>query len=129
MCLGVCVVQSMAVCLMCTDNGPKEEGLVVLENLPYLLQCGVSISSMDLVSPPLLHGAVWSWSLGYPGEVVYACACVCVVCLCVCCVCCVCVCVCVCVWGGLCVCVCLLPMCTFKCIHTDMYRSVHHVYF
>lgn len=47
-------------------DGPKEEGLVVLENLPYLLQCGVSISSMDLVSPHLLGGAVWSWSPGYP---------------------------------------------------------------
>ena len=51
------------------DDGPKEEGLVVLENLPYLLQCGVSVSSMDLVSPHLLGGAVWSWSPGYPGEV------------------------------------------------------------
>ena len=63
---------NLCVSLVCADNGPKEEGLVVLENLPYLLQCGVSITSMDLVSPPLLRGAVWSWSVGYPGEL---CAC------------------------------------------------------
>ena len=42
-------------------NGPKEEGLVSPDNLPYLLQCGVSVSEMDLVSPGLIAYATWSW--------------------------------------------------------------------
>ena len=119
---------NLCVFLVCADNGPKEEGLVVLENLPYLLQCGVSITSMDLVSPPLLRGAVWSWSMGYPGEL---CACMrkcmcmhaCVsarVCVCACMCTCVC---CICVW---CVCACkYVHMSVF--VHTPICH-VPHVY-
>ena len=48
-----------------TDNGPAEEGLVIQENLPYLTQCAVSVSEMDIVSPALIESAVWSWLPGY----------------------------------------------------------------
>ena len=51
-----------------TDNGPAEEGLVVSENFPYLLQCPVTCLQMDLASPDLITSAVWSWAPGYSGE-------------------------------------------------------------
>lgn len=50
------------------DNGPKEEGLVVSENFPYLLQCPVTCLQMDLASPDLMASAAWSWAPGYSGE-------------------------------------------------------------
>lgn len=46
-------------------NGPKEEGLVVSENFPYLLQCPVTCLQMDLASPDLMASAAWSWAPGY----------------------------------------------------------------
>lgn len=51
-----------------TDNGPAEEGLIVPENYPYVLQCPVSISKLDLVSPGLINGSIWSWKQGYSGK-------------------------------------------------------------
>jgi hypothetical protein len=45
-------------------NGPKQEGLIIRENLPYLTQCPVSVSEMDLVSPPLISTAIWTWAPG-----------------------------------------------------------------
>ena len=50
-----------------TDNGPAEEGLITTENMPYLLQCPVTVLKVDLVSPGLLDSAVWSWAKGYSG--------------------------------------------------------------
>jgi hypothetical protein len=46
-------------------NGPEAEGLVIRENLPYLMQCPVTVSEMDLISPPLIAAAVWTWAPGY----------------------------------------------------------------
>eukprot|EP00118_Oscarella_pearsei_P002498 m.10722 g.10722 ORF g.10722 m.10722 type:complete len:569 (+) comp22588_c0_seq1:3-1709(+) len=49
-------------------NGPKEEGLVTPANLPYLLQCGVSVTQMDLISPGLVSYATWSWNETLPSN-------------------------------------------------------------
>ncbi|CAI8033125.1 hypothetical protein GBAR_LOCUS18682 [Geodia barretti] len=46
-------------------NGPEHEGLIIPENLPYLTQCPVTVSEMDLVSPPLVAAAIWSWAPGF----------------------------------------------------------------
>lgn len=54
--------------ILLSDNGPAAEGLVIQENLPYLLQCPVSIPSMDIASPGLLGAAVWSWADGFSGK-------------------------------------------------------------
>lgn len=50
------------------DNGPAKEGLLIRENIPYLMQCPVSVSSMDIVSPDLIEAAVWSWATGFSSE-------------------------------------------------------------
>ena len=50
---------------LATDNGPEHEGLIIPENLPYLTQCPVTVSEMDLVSPPLVAAAIWSWAPGF----------------------------------------------------------------
>ena len=47
------------------DNGPEDEGLVTQENLPYLMQCPVAVSEMDIVSPALVAAAIWTWAPGY----------------------------------------------------------------
>lgn len=49
-------------------NGPKEEGLVTLENMGALLDCGVSEIGMDLASPLLFAAYVWTWLPGEPSS-------------------------------------------------------------
>ena len=58
------------------DNGPEAEGLIIRENLPYLMQCPVTVSEMDLISPPLIAAAVWTWAPGYSREWVLGTVCV-----------------------------------------------------
>lgn len=43
-------------------NGPADEGLVTRENMPFILQCDVSVAQMDLVSPDLIRSAMWSFN-------------------------------------------------------------------
>ena len=50
------------------DDGPKEEGLVVIENFQELLACPLSVVQLDLASPELMSWGVWSWSSGYSSE-------------------------------------------------------------
>lgn len=47
-------------------NGPKEEGLVVKENIQAFVSCGVTCTSLDLASPELLRTGIWSWAEGHP---------------------------------------------------------------
>jgi len=47
-------------------NGPKEEGLVTLENMGALLDCGISEIGMDLASPLLFNSYIWSWLPNQP---------------------------------------------------------------
>ena len=56
----------MFVCIL--DDGPKEEGLVVMENFQDLLACPLSVVQLDLASPELMSWGVWSWSSGYSSE-------------------------------------------------------------
>ena len=47
-------------------NGPEEEGLLTRNNVPFILQCGVSVAQMDLVSPDLISSAMWSFNVPPP---------------------------------------------------------------
>jgi hypothetical protein len=49
-------------------NGPKEEGLVTLENMFSLLDCGISEIGMDLASPLLFESYIWSWLPSEPSS-------------------------------------------------------------
>ncbi|XP_062508698.1 uncharacterized protein LOC134184941 [Corticium candelabrum] len=49
-------------------NGPAEEGIMTRENLPFVLQCGVSCAEMDLVSPELISSAMWSFNVAPPNN-------------------------------------------------------------
>lgn len=49
-------------------NGPEQEGLLTPNNIPFVLECDVSVTEMDLVSPDLIRSAMWSFNVPPPSN-------------------------------------------------------------